>query len=83
MTDCVLLVHDDPTVLRTLGSRLEQAGAEVVRETSVDSALRALVASHPDVVCIGVQLAEAAEDGRREMTKALAREVLGDFEGEE
>lgn len=28
-------------------------------------------------------LAEAAEDGRREMTKALAREVLGDFEGEE
>ncbi|USQ93812.1 DnaA regulatory inactivator HdaA [Caulobacter sp. RL271] len=28
-------------------------------------------------------LAEAAEDGRRELTKALAREVLGDFEGEE
>lgn len=28
-------------------------------------------------------LAEAAENGRREMNKALAREVLGDFEGEE
>jgi DNA-binding NtrC family response regulator len=62
MTDCVLLVHDDPQVLRSLGSRLEQAGAEVVRETSVDSALRALSASHPDVVCIGIQLAEAAQD---------------------
>lgn len=62
MTDCVLLVHDDPAVLRSLGSRLEQAGAEVVRETSVDSALRALDASRPDVVCIGTQLAEAAQD---------------------
>ena len=62
MTDSVLLVHDDPAVLRSLGSRLEQAGAEVVRETSVDSALRALTASHPDVVCIGVPLAEAAQD---------------------
>ena len=28
-------------------------------------------------------LAEAAENGRREMNKALAREVLGDFEGDE
>lgn len=28
-------------------------------------------------------LSEAADSGRREMTKALAREVLGDFEGEE
>lgn len=28
-------------------------------------------------------LSEAADSGRREMTKALAREVLGDFEGDE
>lgn len=62
MTDCVLLVHDDPGVIRTVASRLEQAGAEVVRESSVDSALRALDASHPDVVCIGAELAEAAQD---------------------
>jgi DNA-binding NtrC family response regulator len=62
MTDCVLLVHDDPAVLRGLSSRLEQAGAEVVRETSVDSALRALEVSRPDVVCIGMHLAEGSAE---------------------
>lgn len=72
MTDCVLLVHDDPAVLRSLGSRLEQAGAEVVRETSVDTALRALDASHPDVVCIGTELAEAAQD---RLSKLAAQEA--------
>ncbi len=62
MTDSVLLVHDDPEVLRALGAKLEQSGSEVFRETTIDSGLRALEASRPDVVCIGLGLAQAAGD---------------------
>ncbi len=72
MTDCVLLVDDDPAVLRSLGSRLEQAGAEVVREASLDTAVRALDASRPDVVCVSAALAEGAGD---RLAKLAAREA--------
>ncbi len=41
---------------------MEQAGTEVVRETSLDSAQRALEASRPDVVCVGAGMAEAGGD---------------------
>jgi len=76
MTDCVLLVHDDSAVLRSLGSRLEQSGAEVLRETSLDSAVRALEASRPDVICLGSKLAESGLD---RVARLAAREapVLG------
>jgi DNA-binding NtrC family response regulator len=63
MTDCILLVHDDPAVQRTVGSRFEQAGAEVFREAGVDSALQVLEVIRPDVVCIGSHLAGGALDG--------------------
>lgn len=39
--------------------------------------------SAAEVQAAAALLSEAADSGRREMTKALAREVLGDFEGDE
>jgi two-component system response regulator HydG len=72
MTDCILLVHDDPAVLGAVGSRFEQAGAEVVREAAVAAALEALEVIRPDVVCIGTHLAGGALDG---LTKLGGREA--------
>ena len=45
--------------------------------------LTRLPRSAAEVQAMAALLSEKAADGRREMTKALAREVLGDFEGEE
>ena len=62
MTDSVLLIHDDPGLLRTLGTRLDQGGCEVLRETSGETGLLALDRVRPDVVCLGIHLAERAPD---------------------
>ncbi|WP_297511421.1 chromosomal replication initiator DnaA [uncultured Caulobacter sp.] len=45
--------------------------------------LSRLPRSAAEVQAMAALLIEAAADGRRAMTKALAREVLGDFEGDE
>lgn len=62
MTDCVLLIHDDPGILKTFGGRLELAGSEVLKESSADAGLQAFEKSRPDVVCLGVHLAEKSSD---------------------
>jgi len=62
MTDSVLLIHDDSSVLRSVGSRLEQAGAEVLSEASPDAAVQALERHRPDVVCLGAELAARVPD---------------------
>ena len=56
MTDSVLLVHDDPDRLRTLGSRFEQRGTEVLRELSGDTAVTTLERARPDVVLVAGHL---------------------------
>jgi two-component system response regulator HydG len=56
MTDSVLLVHDDPDRLRTLGSRFEQRGSEVLRELSGDTAVATLERARPDVVLVAGHL---------------------------
>ncbi|MHB1327218.1 MAG: sigma-54-dependent transcriptional regulator [Gemmatimonadales bacterium] len=56
MTDSILLVHDDPSTLRAIGARFEEAGHEVVRELSVDAALSALPRIRPDAVLLGLSL---------------------------
>jgi len=59
MTDSVLLVHDDTDRLRTLGSRFEQRGAEVLRELSGEAAVATLERARPDVVLLAGHLGSA------------------------
>jgi two-component system response regulator HydG len=66
MTDSVLLVHDDPDRLRTLGSRFEQRGSEVLRELSGDTAVTTLERARPDVVLVAGHL------GAPELVERLA-----------
>ena len=58
MTDSVLLIHDDPGSLRSIGARFEQAGCEVLRELNGDGGLATLERARPDVVCLALHLAE-------------------------
>lgn len=60
MTDSILLIHDDSTLLRSLGARFEQSGCEVLRELSGDAGLETLERTRPDVVCLALHLAEGA-----------------------
>lgn len=60
MTDSILLIHDDPALLRTIGARFEQSGCEVLRELNGEAGVATLERVHPDVVCLAVELAESA-----------------------
>ncbi|HEV8151179.1 MAG TPA: sigma-54 dependent transcriptional regulator [Gemmatimonadales bacterium] len=62
MTDAVLLIHDDPGTLRSTGLRFEQAGCEVLREPNGEAGFATLERARPDVVCLAIQLAEAAPE---------------------
>ncbi|MGH7559748.1 MAG: sigma-54-dependent transcriptional regulator [Gemmatimonadales bacterium] len=64
MTDSVLLVHDDPDRLRTLGARFEQRGSEVLRELTPDAAVATLDRARPDVVLLARHLAKDGTIGR-------------------
>jgi two-component system response regulator HydG len=58
MTDSVLLIHDDPGSLRSIGARFEQAGCEVLRELNGEAGAATLDRARPDVVCLAFHLAE-------------------------
>ncbi|HEV8194996.1 MAG TPA: sigma-54 dependent transcriptional regulator [Gemmatimonadales bacterium] len=60
MTDSVLLIHDDSGLLRSIGARFEQGGAEVLRELSGDAGAATLARTHPDVVCVAMHIADGA-----------------------
>ena len=60
MTDSILLIHDDSTLLRSIGARFEQAGCEVLRELTGEAGVTTLERSRPDVVCLAMHLAEAS-----------------------
>lgn len=62
MTDSVLLIHDDPSLLRSIGARFEQAGCEVLRELNGETGVATLDRTRPDVVCIAIHLARGAPD---------------------
>jgi len=57
MTDSILLVHDDPTVLRAIGARFEEAGHEVIRELSIEAGVATLTRLRPDAVLLSLTLA--------------------------
>jgi DNA-binding NtrC family response regulator len=82
MTDSVLLVHDDPNSLRSIGARLEQAGCEVIREPTGEAGAATLDRVRPDVVCLAFQLAERSPElvqrlGSREAPVIAFGEKLG------
>jgi DNA-binding NtrC family response regulator len=57
MSDSILLIHDDPAVLRAMGARFEENGREVIRELSVETGLATLGPLAPDAVLLSVSLA--------------------------
>jgi two-component system, NtrC family, response regulator AtoC len=62
MTDSVLLIHDDPGSLRSIGGRFEQAGCEVLREQTGEAGKATLDRVRPDVVCLAWGLAERSPE---------------------
>jgi DNA-binding NtrC family response regulator len=71
MTDSILLIHDDPSTLRAIGARFEEAGQEVIRELSVDAGLATLARLKPDAVLLALSLVDASSD-------PISRLKLGD-----
>jgi DNA-binding NtrC family response regulator len=57
MTDSILLIHDDPGVLRATGARFEETGHEVIRELSVETGVATVARIRPDVVLLSLALA--------------------------
>jgi DNA-binding NtrC family response regulator len=76
MTDSILLVHDDPSVLRAIGARFEETGQEVIRELSIETGLTTLARLKPDVVMLAISLAEAAGDQITRMRSGEAPVVV-------
>jgi DNA-binding NtrC family response regulator len=72
MTDSVLLIHDDPGSLRSVGARFEQAGCELFRELSGDAGVATLERTRPDVVCLAMHLAEGSPDLVRKLANREA-----------
>lgn len=60
MTDSILLVHDDPSILRAIGARFEETGHEVIRELSVEAGTATLARTRPDAVLLALSLGEQA-----------------------
>ncbi len=58
MTDSILLVHDDPSVLRAIGARFEETGHEVIRELSIEAGVATLARTRPDAVLLALSLAD-------------------------
>lgn len=56
MTDSILLVHDDPSVLRAIGARFEETGHEVIRELSIEAGVATLARLTPDAVLLSMSL---------------------------
>lgn len=57
MTDCILLVHDDPSLLRAIGARFEETGQEVIRELSIEAGAASLTRLRPDAILLALSLA--------------------------
>ncbi len=56
MADTLLLVDDDPDVLRSVGAFLERSGWTVLREAAGDAAITAYQRERPDVVVLDLWL---------------------------
>ncbi len=56
MSESVLLVDDDPDVLRTVGEFLEHSAYTVFREVTGEAAIAAYEREHPNVVVLDLRL---------------------------
>ncbi|HTK55893.1 MAG TPA: response regulator, partial [Gemmatimonadales bacterium] len=56
MADTVLLIDDDPDILRSVGNYFEQSGYEVGRELTGEAGLEAYDRMRPDVVLLDLGL---------------------------
>src|SRR5439155_27003289 len=59
VANCLLLVGDDPAVLRGVGNYFESIGTEVYRASSAAAALEAYERARPDVVILDMGLPDA------------------------
>jgi len=69
----VLIVDDDPDVVRTFARMLRSSGYEVLTELDAESALRRLAADHPDAALVDLRL--PAVDGVAFMRRLRAQEA--------
>jgi DNA-binding response OmpR family regulator len=68
----VLIVDDDPDVIRTFARMLQFSGYDVLTALDADSALRILAADHPDAALVDLRLPVA--DGIAFMRRLRAQE---------
>jgi DNA-binding NtrC family response regulator len=59
MSDTLLLIDDDESVLRAIGAYFEKLGAEVYREGSGQAGIEAYERTRPDVVILDLHLPDA------------------------
>src|SRR5213596_4398137 len=85
MADTLLLVDDDPAVLRAIGDYFERIGYEVWREGTGEEAMETYRRVRPDVVVLDLHLPDASglvvlERLRREGAAVILLTGQGDIE---
>jgi two-component system, OmpR family, alkaline phosphatase synthesis response regulator PhoP len=73
----ILVVDDDPEIVRLLGAYLERAGCQVLTAGDGDMALYILRCEHPDLVVLDLTL--PSRDGRSVMRAAREDPALADI----
>ena len=84
MSDSLLIVDDDPDVLRAVGDYFDRLGFEVYREATGEAALEAYAKHRPDVVLLDLKLPgldglEVLEELRRQDAAVLLLTGFGDI----
>jgi DNA-binding NtrC family response regulator len=84
MSDSILIVDDDPDVLRAVGDYFERLGYEVLREASGEAAIEAYPRQRPDVVILDLRLPgmdglQVLEELRRHDAAVLLLTAYGDI----
>jgi two-component system response regulator AtoC len=84
VSDSLLLVDDDPDLLRSVGDYFERVGFEVFREATGEAALEAYARHRPDVVILDLKLPgldglEVLEQLRRHDASVLLLTGFGDI----
>jgi len=85
MSDSVLIVDDDPDLLRTVGDYFERLGYEVWREDAGQTALESYALHRPEVVILDLKLPDldgmqVLEELRRQDAAVLLMTGYGDIE---
>ena len=85
MTDTLLLVDDDESVLRAIGEYFERIGYEVLREGTGEQAIETFLRARPDVVLLDLHLPDSSglvvlERLRRDGAAVILLTGQGDIE---